>query len=127
MNIPDNLLYTQTHEWIRVEGTRCTIGVTDYAQEQLGDIIDYDAPDVDDEVSKGEELGALETDKAAAEIYAPVSGTIISVNEDIEDQPEVVNNDPYGSGWLVVLEISDENELSDLISAEAYTKIIEEH
>ena len=127
MNIPNDLLYTQTHEWIRVDGNRCTIGITDYAQEQLGDIIDYDAPDVDDDVSKGEELGALETDKAAAEIYAPVAGTIISVNEEIEDQPEVVNNDPYGSGWLVVLEISDTEEIKSLLSSDDYAKVIEDH
>ncbi len=127
MNIPDNLLYTQTHEWIRVDGNRCTIGVTDYAQEQLGDIIDYDAPDIDDEVSKGDELGALETDKAAAEIYAPVAGTIVSVNEDIEDEPEAVNNDPYGTGWLVVLEVNDVEDLKELLSAKDYEKVIQDH
>ena len=127
MNIPNNLLYTQTHEWIRVEGNRCTIGITDYAQDQLGDIIDYDAPDVDDEVSKGDELGALETDKAAAEIYAPIAGTIVSVNEEIEEDPEVVNNDPYGAGWLVVLEVGDAEALNDLLSSEDYAKVIQEH
>ena len=127
MNIPNNLLYTETHEWIRVEGSKCTIGITDYAQDQLGDIIDYDAPDVDDEVEQGDELGALETDKAAAEIYAPIAGTVVSFNEGIEDEPEVVNNDPYGAGWLVVLEFNNEDDLKGLLSPEDYAKVIQDH
>ena len=124
MNIPSDLLFTESHEWVRVEGGVATVGITDHAQSELGDIVDFDAPDVEDDVEKGSDLGAIESVKVASDIYAPVSGQIIEVNEEISDNPEAVNDDPYGEGWLVKIKISSSDQLKELLSATQYEEII---
>ena len=118
MKIPQELKYTKEHEWVKVEGNKVIIGVTDYAQHQLGDIVFVELPDVDDEVSSGDSIVVLESVKAAADVYAPVDGVIVEVNEGLEDDPALVNTDPYGDGWLVAIELADEAELDGLLTAE---------
>lgn len=126
MNIPQELKYTKEHEWVKVEGNKVTIGVTDYAQQQLGDIVFVELPDTDDEVSSGDSIIVLESVKAAADVYAPVDGTIVEVNEGLEDDPALVNTDPYGEGWLVAIELADDADLSELMTAEEYQQFLAE-
>jgi glycine cleavage system H protein len=126
-NVPSELKYVSSHEWIREEGDGVvTIGITDYAQESLGDVVFVETPDVGAEVSAGDDAGVVESVKAASDIYAPLSGTVIEVNEELEDAPENVNNDPYGDGWFFKLKLSDAAELDDLLSAEEYQEQCEE-
>lgn len=126
-NVPGELKYVSSHEWIRVEGDgTVTIGVTDHAQEALGDVVFVELPDIDAEVSAGDDAGVVESVKAASDIYAPVSGVVVAVNEDLEDAPEMVNSDPYGDGWFFKLKLTDESELDDLLSADEYTAACEE-
>jgi glycine cleavage system H protein len=120
----ENLKYSEDHEWVKVEGNVVVIGVTDYAQNELGDITYADLPDVDDEVTAGEEFGALESVKASSELLAPVSGTVIECNEELEDAPEKINEDPYGT-WIIKIEMSDPAQLEDLLDAAAYAALIE--
>jgi glycine cleavage system H protein len=120
----ENLKYSEDHEWVKVEGNVAVIGVTDYAQKELGDITYADLPDVDDEVTAGEEFGALESVKASSELLAPVSGTVIECNEELEDAPEKINEDPYGT-WIIKIEMSDPAQLEDLLDAAAYAALIE--
>ncbi|MDK2878313.1 MAG: glycine cleavage system protein, partial [Thermoanaerobacteraceae bacterium] len=108
--IPKNLLYTEEHEWILVEGSRGTIGITDHAQEALGDVVYVDLPKVGDKVVKGETFGTVESVKAASDIYAPVSGTVVEVNEALKDNPELINKSPYEDAWMIVVELDDESE-----------------
>ncbi|UMZ73974.1 glycine cleavage system protein GcvH [Natranaerofaba carboxydovora] len=122
---PD-LSYTKEHEWVKVEDGKAYVGITYYAQEQLGDIVFVELPEVDDDFSRDEEVCVVESVKAVADIYAPISGTIEEVNEKLLDNPEIVNSDPYGEGWLFMMSISDEGELNDLLTAEEYEKILEE-
>ncbi|HOB35203.1 MAG: glycine cleavage system protein GcvH [Firmicutes bacterium] len=126
MNIPQDLKYTKEHEWIRVEGNRVTVGITDYAQDQLGDIVFVELPAVGDEVESGDGFAVLESVKAAADVYAPVSGTVVEVNEDLEDDPALVNTDPYGQGWLAVFELAEGEDLSELMTAEEYQQFLAE-
>ncbi|MGI6364871.1 MAG: glycine cleavage system protein GcvH [Bacillota bacterium] len=126
MKIPQELKYTKEHEWVKVEGNKVIIGVTDYAQHQLGDIVFVELPDVDDEVSSGDSIVVLESVKAAADVYAPVDGVIVEVNEGLEDDPALVNTDPYGDGWLVAIELADEAELDGLLTAEEYQQFVAE-
>ena len=121
-NIPDDLLYTESHEWIRVEGNEAVIGIADYAQKHLGDITFVDLPEVDDEFNKTEEVGAVESVKAASDIYAPLGGKVKEINETLEETPEMLNQDCYGLGWMVRLAISDETELDALMSHDAYAE-----
>ena len=123
--ILEGLKYSESHEWVRAEGSTAVIGVTDYAQKEMGDITYVDVPDVDDEVEKGAEFGALESVKASSELYSPVSGTVIEVNADLEDAPEKVNEDAFGS-WIIKVEMSDASELDDLMDAAAYKAFIGE-
>ena len=123
-NVPNDLLYTDSHEWVRLDGDVATVGITDHAQSELGDIVDFDAPDVGDGVEKGNDMGAIESVKVASDIYAPVSGEIIEVNEDISDNPESVNDDPYGQGWLVKIRVSNTDDLSSLLQPTAYEESI---
>ena len=123
--ILEGLKYSESHEWVRAEGSTAVIGVTDYAQKEMGDITYVDVPDVDDEVEKGAEFGALESVKASSELYSPVSGTVIEVNADLEDAPEKVNEDAFGS-WIIKVEMSDSSELDDLMDAAAYKAFIGE-
>lgn len=119
---PRDLRYTKDHEWIRVEGEEGTVGITDYAQSQLGDVVFVDVPAIGREVKKGETFGVVESVKSVADLYAPVSGTVVRVNATLADRPEAVNQDAYGDGWLVVLSLKDPAEAQSLMDADAYAK-----
>jgi glycine cleavage system H protein len=120
MDIPGDLRYSPEHEWVRVEGTRARIGITDYAQDALGDIVFVDLPSVDSAVEKGGQFGEVESTKSVSEIYAPVSGTVAAVNEALTSNPELINQDPYGEGWICEVELSSDADLSGLLDAAAY-------
>ncbi len=125
-NIPSELKYVASHEWIRVEGDgTVTIGVTDHAQDLLGDVVFVELPEVGAELATGDEAGVVESVKAASDVYAPLSGEIVAVNEELEDSPELVNSDPYGDGWFFKIKLSDNDELNELISADAYNDLCE--
>jgi len=124
MNFPSNVKYTKDHEWISVAGNVGTIGITDYAQRELGDVVFVDINTNISEVKKGESFGTIEAVKTVSDIYAPCSGRIIEVNKELTDSPEVVNSDPYGLGWMVKIEIKDQSELSDLLDNMKYKEII---
>jgi glycine cleavage system H protein len=127
MNIPADLKYTKNDEWVKVEGSSGTVGITDYAQEQLSDIVFVEVIAAPDEnLKQGDSCATVESVKAAAEVYLPVSGTITSVNEALPDKPEIVNSDPYGEAWMVKLDLSNPGELDGLMDAEAYQKYCEE-
>lgn len=117
--ILEGLKYSESHEWVKVEGNVAVIGVSDFAQKEMGDITYVDVPDVDDEVAAGEEFGALESVKAASDLICPVSGTVVAVNEDLEDAPEKINEDAYAN-WIIKVEMSDPSELDELMDAAAY-------
>lgn len=120
-NIPPDLRYTREHEWARLEDDgRITVGITDYAQEQLGDIVYLDFPEIGASVVGGEPLGEVESTKSVSDIYAPVSGSVVEVNTDCRDNPAIVNQDPYGEGWMVVIEPEDASEYEGLLTAEEY-------
>ncbi|MBC8125137.1 MAG: glycine cleavage system protein GcvH [Candidatus Kapabacteria bacterium] len=123
MNLPADLKYTSDHEWIRVEGNVGTIGVTDHAQGELGDVVYVDIPDAAAIVGKGDTFGSIEAVKTVADLYAPVSGQLLEVNE-VNASPDSVNKDPYGSGWLVKMQLSDLSELDGLLTVEAYKALI---
>ena len=123
---PDDIQYQRDHAWVRVEGKRATIGITDFAQQQLGDIVYVDLPEIDTEVDADSELSEIESTKATSPVVSPVTGTIVEVNEDLADSPEIINEDPYGNGWLVVVDLSDPSELSDLMSKSEYEKFLKE-
>jgi len=126
-NVPSELKYVSSHEWIRDEGDGVvTVGITDYAQESLGDVVFVETPDIGAELAAGDDAGVVESVKAASDIYAPLSGTVLEVNEELEDAPENVNNDPYGDGWFFKLKLSDLAELEDLLSADEYQEQCEE-
>ena len=123
--IIEGLKYSETHEWVKVEGNVAIVGVSDYAQKEMGDITYVDMPDVDDEVSKDEEFGALESVKASSDLVSPVSGVVVEKNEALEDAPELTNQDPYGN-WIIKVEMSDASELDALLDAAGYAKLIGE-
>lgn len=125
MEFPSGVLFTEQHEYAKVEDGVALIGISDYAQEQLGDITYIELPQVGDSVSKGASLAVIEAVKAASDLYAPVSGEIVEVNSALEDNPELVNQDCFGQGWIIKIKMSDEAELSDLMDAEAYKKYVE--
>ena len=120
MDIHEALQYTSEHEWIAIEGDVATIGITDYAQGELGDIVFVELPNKGDSTIQSEAFGTIEAVKAVSELYAPLSGEIQDVNSSLEEQPELINSDPYGEGWIIKLKISDESELEKLLSAEDY-------
>ena len=120
MEVPENLLYTQEHEWIRVDGNNAIVGITQFAQDQLGDIVFVELPEVGTLIEQETPFGVVESVKTVSDLYAPVSGTVKAVNQDLESNPEQVNNEPYGSGWIIEIEISDKNELKKLMSPEKY-------
>lgn len=126
MNIPVELLYTEEHEWILVESDIATIGISDHAQSELGDVVFVEFPDIGDTLRAGESFGSVESVKAVSEIYTPVSGEVIEVNEILQDSPELVNEDPYGEGWMVRLQIESPGEVDGLMSAEEYRAYLEE-
>jgi len=121
----EGLYYAESHEYVKVEGNIGYVGITDYAQEQLGSVVYVDAPEVDDEVAQGEEFGAVESVKAASDLISPVSGTVIEVNEALADSPELINEDAFAN-WIIKVEISDTAELDNLMDAAAYTEICKE-
>lgn len=122
---PAELKYAPSHEWVRVEGDIATVGITDHAQEALGDLVYVELPEVGDKVAAQDEAGVVESVKAASDIYAPVSGEIIAINEALSDSPEIINSDPYHDGWMYKIRMSDEAELQDLLSAEDYDAKVE--
>ena len=124
MNVPAELKYTKEHEWIRVEGEEAVVGITDYAQSQLGDIVFVECETVGDALEAGETFGTIEAVKTVSDLYLPVAGEVLEFNEELEGEPELVNKDPYGKGWIVKIKISDEPELDGLLNADAYKAII---
>ena len=125
MSVPQEYRYTETHEWVKVEeGGIVTVGITDYAQEQLGEVVSVELPRVGDEVQKGEVLGMVDSQKASSEVFAPVSGLVTEVNEVPEEDPAVLNTDPYDEGWLARIEMETPDELDDLMSAEEYEEYL---
>lgn len=120
----DDRKYTDEHEWIKIEGDLAVIGITDYAQDQLGDVTYVDLPEVDDEIEQGGELGVIESVKTAADVYAPAAGTVVEVNDKLEDEPELLNQDCYGAGWLVKMSGCDQTVLDGLMDAAAYTDFV---
>ena len=125
MNIPEELKYTEEHEWVRVDGDIATVGITDYAQGELSDIVYLELPEVGKTVQKGDVITTLEAVKTVADVYTPVSGEIIEVNEKLSEQPGLINEDPYGEGWIVKIRLSNPDELNGLLSAADYKNIIE--
>jgi glycine cleavage system H protein len=124
--IPDDPRYTKDHEWVRLQGKRATVGITDFAQSELTDVVYVELPKIGKVVKAGEVLGTVESVKAVSEIFAPLSGKVVEVNKALEDTSEVVNQDPYGKGWMVVLEVADPNEAKRLMDAAAYRKHVGE-
>ena len=120
MNFPQNLKYTNEHEWIRVEGDIAYVGITDYAQEQLGDIVFVDIPTVGETLEAGETFGTIEVVKTISDLFLPLAGEILEQNEALEENPELVNKDPYGKGWIIKVKVDDEAQLDGLLSADAY-------
>ncbi len=125
MDIRDNLKYTSDHEWIRLEDDTAYVGITDYAQKELGDIVFIEVETEGETLDKGETFGTVEAVKTVSDMYMPLSGEVAEFNEELEDQPELVNKDPYGDGWIIKIKVSDKSEMDDLLDTEAYKKIIE--
>ncbi|MCK5760194.1 MAG: glycine cleavage system protein GcvH [Candidatus Delongbacteria bacterium] len=125
MNFPQELLYTEDHEYCKVDGDIVTIGVTEYAQEQLGDITYVELPEIGDSFSKGDSLGVIEAVKAASDIYSPVSGEVVEINENLEDNPELINQECYEGGWIMKLKLSDLSELDGLMKVDVYKATVE--
>ena len=123
MSVPDDLQYTKSHEWVRTEGDTATIGITEHAQEELGDVVFVELPDEGATIHAGESFGTVESVKAVSDLYAPVGGEVVEVNSSLEEAPEKINDDPYGEGWIVKLRTS---EVADLLSPEEYQKVVEE-
>ncbi|MBU2054886.1 MAG: glycine cleavage system protein GcvH [Proteobacteria bacterium] len=122
--IPDDLLYSREHVWVRMDGDLATIGITDYAQEKLGEILSLDLPEADSYVEKDEPFGSIESAKAVVDLISPVSGVIISVNEDITDDIGIINSDPHDTGWMIIVEMDDLEELDDLIDTRGYQDFV---
>ncbi|MBI4824025.1 MAG: glycine cleavage system protein GcvH [Nitrospirae bacterium] len=123
---PENLRYHREHTWVKVSGKKATIGITNYAQEALGDIVYIDLPETDSTVEQNTEVSEIESTKATSSVISPVSGTVIEVNEDLSESPEIINEDPYGKGWIAVIEMSSDSEVDDLMDSGEYEKFIEE-
>jgi glycine cleavage system H protein len=123
LSVPEDLQYTKSHEWVRTEGDTATIGITDHAQEELGDVVFVELPEEGDAFDAGESFGTVESVKAVSDLYAPVGGEVVEVNSTLEDAPEKINEDPYGEGWIIKLRTSDE---ADLLSPEEYEQVVEE-
>jgi glycine cleavage system H protein len=126
MEFPEGLKYSKEHEWVLVEDKIATIGITEYAQQELGDIVYVELPEVGEKIVKDDPFGAVESVKAVSDIYAPVSGTVIEVNDSLPDSPETINDDAYGDGWMIKVEMSDMDDLKDLMSAEEYAEYVEQ-
>lgn len=122
----DNLLFTKTHEWVKVEGDVITMGLSEYAQGELGDIVFVEMPDVDEEFESRDSLGSIESVKTVSDYYAPVSGKVVDINDGLEDSPENINDDPYGEGWILKIKLSDKSELEDLMDSSDYKYYLKE-
>jgi len=127
MNLPKELRYSKEHEWVKVDGNKVRIGITDFAQSELGDIVFVELPEVGAEVKADEPFGSVESVKTVSELYAPVSGTVVEINNELEGSPENVNDSPYEDGWMIVVEMSNPSELDQLLSAEDYEKMVSEN
>lgn len=125
MEIPEDLRYSAEHEWVRLEGDTVRVGITDYAQDALGDVVYVDVPEVGTKVAAGDTFGEVESTKSVSDLYAPVSGTVTAVNEDLADAPERLNEEPYGEGWLIVIEASEPAQVGDLLDAAGYRALID--
>ena len=125
MNIPSELKYTKDHEWVKIDGDVATVGVTDFAQGELGDIVYVDVDTLDEEIEKDGVFGSVEAVKTVSDLIMPISGEVIEFNEGLEDEPEIVNADPYGKGWMIKIKITDASQMDDLLSSEAYKELIE--
>ncbi len=123
MNIPQDLRYTNDHEWVRIDGEKATVGITDYAQDALGDVVFVELPAVGDTVELGGSMGEVESTKSVSDLYAPVSGSILEVNEALEATPGKLNEDPYGEGWLIVVGVADSSQVDELLDAAAYKEL----
>ncbi|MED3549583.1 glycine cleavage system protein GcvH [Cytobacillus praedii] len=126
MNTPKELRYSEEHEWVKTEGEQVRIGITDFAQSELGDIVFVELPEVGDEVTADEPFGSVESVKTVSELYAPISGKVVAVNEDLSDSPEFVNESPYEKAWMIVIEPSDAGEIENLMTSEQYEEMVKE-
>jgi len=126
MKFPDDLKYTREHEWARVKGKKAVVGITEYAQKELGDVVYVELPEVGDEVVQDEQFGVIESVKTVSDLFSPISGEVVEVNENLEDRPELVNEDPYGDGWMIKVAISEPDEVENLLTAETYEEYVEE-
>lgn len=126
MEIPEGLRYSKEHEWVLVEGNIATVGITEYAQEELGDIVYVELPEIGEKVVKDDPFGAVESVKAVSDVYAPVSGTVLEVNDSLPDSPETINDDAYGDGWMIRIEMTDMDDLKDLMTADEYAEYVEQ-
>jgi len=124
MQIPEDLKYTKDHEWARIEGEVATIGITDYAQSELGDIVYLELPEVGDQTTQGESFGTIEAVKAVSDLFAPLSGEVTEVNTALADQPEIINKDPYGEGWIIKIRLSNPSEVDELLNKSQYEELI---
>ncbi len=124
MNLPEELKYTKDHEWIKIEGNIATIGITDFAQKELGDIVYIDVDTLDENLDIEEVFGSVEAVKTVSDLFMPLTGEVVEFNEALEDSPETVNSDPYGDGWMIKIKIEDESQLEDLLDAKAYQELI---
>ncbi|EMA18513.1 glycine cleavage system protein GcvH [Haloarcula argentinensis] len=124
-DVPDDLRYLESHEWVRVAGDTAKVGITAFAQDELGDVVFVELPEEGAELTAGEDFGVVESIKAVSDVYAPVSGTVTAVNDRLRDEPELLNEDPFGDGWMLKLEVDDESETDDLLSPDAYRDQIE--
>jgi len=125
MNIPENLKYTVDHEWVMIEGERAKVGITDYAQDALGDVVFVDIPEIGKRVTVGETVTEVESTKSVSDIYAPLEGEIIEINQELDDSPELLNGDPYGEGWIFILQLSETTSTESLLSAKDYRELVE--
>ncbi len=126
MEFPDDLKYTREHEWVLLEDNTVTVGITSYAEEQLGDVVFVELPAVGDKVTKDEAMGVIESVKAVSDVYAPASGTVVEINDDLPDNTEMINEDPYGDGWMVKIEINDPTDIDQLMTAAEYEQYVAE-
>lgn len=126
MSVPTQLRYTKEHEWVKIDGNKATVGITDFAQNELGDIVFVELPEVGDTVTLGESFGSVESVKTVSELYSPLSGTVVEINEELSDSPELVNESAYEGAWMIVIELSNESEVEELLTAEAYEELIAE-
>ena len=124
MNLPDNLKYTKDHEWVRIEGDVAVVGITDFAQSELGDIVYVDIDTVDKQISQEDVFGTVEAVKTVSDLFSPLSGTVLEFNEKLDNSPELVNSDPYGDGWIIRMSVDEASQVEDLLTAEAYRELI---